>query len=337
MAIRQTGFTRASALGPIARIVEEGGGSISRVFQDVDLPFALLENPDVPVPLKEQFRVLQRAAREVGDAHFGAQLGRHVRIKNLSAFGLWVSRAHDLYDAIDRSRRGLNIFLQTATVLELRETDTGARWSIEFLDPASEGRYQNELLGLGYLIDVVRCFAGRAWRPRLIRTTTSDRAATGYLEQLYGANVSTGQRVSAIDFDRELLWAPNMLHGTNALPLPQELGSEPVVPASSDDPEAVAAVTMLALLERQPRAAWVADKLGMTKRSMQRRLCEEGVTFSQLVDDVLKTRAQELVSESTKPITEIGLELGYADTAHFSRAFKRWTGMSPRAFRKMRT
>jgi AraC-like DNA-binding protein len=336
MAVRQTGFTRASALGPIARIVEQGGGSITRVFQDVDLPFALLENPDVPVPLKEQFRVLHRAAREIGDAHFGAQLGRHVRIENLSAFGLWVSRADDLYDAIDRSRRGLNVFLQTATVLELRETENGVCWSIEFLDPASDGRYQNELLGLGYLIDVVRCFAGREWMPNLIRTTTTDRAATGYLEQLYGTNVSTGHRVSAIDFDRELLWAPNIAGGTRLPQTPVELGSEPVVPVTNEDPEAVAAVALLALLERQPRAAWVAAKLGMTKRSMQRRLCEEGVTFSQLLDDVLKARARELITQSRKPITEIGLELGYADTAHFSRAFKRWTGMSPRAFRKTR-
>ena len=163
MSRRQSGFTRASSLGPIADVLGRQGGSILRVLKDVDLPVALLEAPEMLVPLREQFRLLERAARTTGDPEFGARLGRDVRIKKLSAFGKWVSEADDLNGAIDRSKRGLNRMLQSSTELTLTFVGATAQWSIEFLDPECEGRYHNELLGLGYMIDAVRVYAGRDW------------------------------------------------------------------------------------------------------------------------------------------------------------------------------
>jgi Arabinose-binding domain of AraC transcription regulator, N-term len=72
--------------------MERQGASVSHVLQTVDLPFALLERPEILVPLREQFRLLDACARETGDPCFGARLGQHVKISNLSAFGKWVSR-----------------------------------------------------------------------------------------------------------------------------------------------------------------------------------------------------------------------------------------------------
>ena len=68
MAPRLSGFTRASSLGPIVDFMDRQGGRIDRVLRDVDLPFALIEEPDILVPLREQFRFLERAARETADS-----------------------------------------------------------------------------------------------------------------------------------------------------------------------------------------------------------------------------------------------------------------------------
>jgi hypothetical protein len=119
MAQRQSGFTRASSLGPISEVIEWQGGSIARVLKAVDLPFALLERHEILVPLREQFRLLERAARDTGDPHFGARLGQNVRVQNLHAFGKWVSEAESVDDAIGRAMHGLNSMLQTSTVLAL--------------------------------------------------------------------------------------------------------------------------------------------------------------------------------------------------------------------------
>lgn len=334
MAQRQKGFTRASALGPIADFVDNQGGSIARVLNDVDLPHAILETPDMPVPLPEQFRLLARAARETGDPHFGARLGQNVRIENLSAFGQWVSEAPNAGGAIERSNRGLNVFLQTGTILRLQRRGDRARWSIEFLDPGTDGRYQNELLGLSYLTDVVRSFIGPGWTPDLVRTTTARSGQRGILEQIFAANISTGHRVSSIEFPSAYLAASNRYraatNGTEAV----RLEAEPAVPQGNDQAAAIVAVASLALLEGYPRIDWVADKLGMTRRSLQRRLSEQGTTFSRMIEDLLLDRSKALLAAKDKSITEIALRMGYTDAAHFSRAFKRWTGASPSIYRR---
>ena len=333
MSRRQSGFTRASSLGPIADVVSRQGGSILRVLRDVDLPVALLDTPEMLVPLREQFRLLERAARTTGDAEFGARLGCDVRIRNLSAFGKWVSEADDLSGAIDRSKRGLNRMLQSSTELTLTVLGPTAQWSIEFLDPECEGRYHNELLGLGYMIDAVRCYAGAAWSPDLILVTSPRGTPKGRLEQILDAEVSTGHGMPAIQFDARLL----SNRAVRVAPADATRGPHPIeppVPGEADDLASIEAVSALALSEAYPRIDWVAAKLGLTRRTLQRRLAERGTTFAALVEVLLRKSAQELLARTAEPITDIALRLGYADMAHFTRAFKRWTGVAPSTYRR---
>lgn len=324
------GYTRASALGPISDFVETRGGSIERIFERVDLPLALLDNPDLPLPLREQFKVLSEAGREIGDPYFGAALGRLVRMENLSAFGAWVSSAPTLAGAIDRSHRGLNRYLQTATVLAFQTSDTTARWSIEFLDPGTDGRFQNELLGVSYLIDGVRSYAGSSWSPTLIRSTCIGAAEAASLEKVFEAPVLHGASVSAIDFDIDLLAAKGQRD------VKPDFGLEPPIPPSAGDREDVAALLAIALLEGYPRIDWVASKLKTSRRSLQRSLNADGCSFSDVLEGLLKDRATLLVESTDHDLTDIAHQLGYSDSAHFSRAFRRWTGMAPSRYRTAR-
>lgn len=289
----------------------------------------------MPVPLREQFRLLERAARETGDPFFGARLGQNVSIRKLSAFGKWVSDAKNLAEAIERSMRGLNSMLQTSTVLTLARHGPVVRWSIEFLDPECDGRYHNELLGLSYMIDVVRCHAGCSWAPNVVLTTSPRGTPKGALEQIFHANVSAGQAVPAIEFDS------NLLAGESRRPSePFRVDGryeEPALPAEQDELATVVAVTELALCEGYPRIDWVASKLGMTRRTLQRRISDNDTTFAGIVEELLRKTAQDLLAGTNESITGVALKLGYADSAHFTRAFTRWTGASPSAYRRARS
>jgi len=321
------GYTRASALGPITDFVEARGGSIERVFRRVDLPLALLENPDLPLPLSEQFKVLSEAGRDIGDPFFGAALGRVVSMEKLSAFGSWVSSAPTLAGAIDRSARGLNRFLQTETVLRFQISGARACWSIEFLDPGRDGRFQNELLGVSYLVDGVRHFAGNGWSPALIRSTCVGAAQAAALEKVFGAPVHHDARVSAVEFDVALLAATG---GKRQRP---DFGSEPPIPPALGLREEVAMFSSIALLESYPKIDWVARKLSMSRRSLQRALDAEGCSFSTVLEGLMKDRAVALLRSGNLSVTDIALQLGYSDGAHFVRAFRRWTGMAPSRYR----
>lgn len=72
-----------------------------------------------------------------------------------------------------------------------------------------------------------------------------------------------------------------------------------------------------------------AQQLGISVRSLQRHLHEAGVSHSQLVDEVRFEIACRLLDEREMSIADVGRALGFTDPSNFSRAFMRWTGMSP--------
>ena len=78
--------------------------------------------------------------------------------------------------------------------------------------------------------------------------------------------------------------------------------------------------------------ACVAAQLRISVRTLQRRLSDCGLSFKGLVENIRRSAAIRLVLAGEHTATEIALMLGYSDQAHFTRAFKRWTGMSPRQY-----
>ena len=76
-----------------------------------------------------------------------------------------------------------------------------------------------------------------------------------------------------------------------------------------------------------------AEVMGFSARTLQRRLAEQGLSFSHLVDEMRFIKAQELIQQQEK-IAEVATRLGYADAGSFTRAFERWTGMTPQHYRK---
>lgn len=78
----------------------------------------------------------------------------------------------------------------------------------------------------------------------------------------------------------------------------------------------------------------MADRLHMSSRTLKRRLQDEGANYREIVEAVLRERATRLLMETDLPVSEIAFRAGYNDVSNFTRAFKRWTGKTPRDFRR---
>jgi len=78
----------------------------------------------------------------------------------------------------------------------------------------------------------------------------------------------------------------------------------------------------------------VAERMHVSVRTLKRRLAEHDTSYSALLDEARRDRATHLLRAGELGVDEIGARLGYSDPANFARAFRRWTGISPRAFRK---
>jgi len=77
----------------------------------------------------------------------------------------------------------------------------------------------------------------------------------------------------------------------------------------------------------------VATELGMSLRTLSRKLASEGHSFSRILDDLRLALARRYLAESDMPISEIAWLLGYSEVANFTHAFHRWTGTNPRTER----
>jgi AraC-like DNA-binding protein len=84
----------------------------------------------------------------------------------------------------------------------------------------------------------------------------------------------------------------------------------------------------LGLLDGRPNIDWLCRRLQIPRRSLQRDLGSRGTSFEAILRRVLIARASELLRRGVSA-TQTGFELGYTDSAHFSRAFRRWTGQTP--------
>ena len=88
------------------------------------------------------------------------------------------------------------------------------------------------------------------------------------------------------------------------------------------------------LPQGQPHLSLVAEVVGMSERTLQRRLAQAGLTFSEIVQDARFAIASDLMAETDLNIADIAFAAGYENAPHFSRAFKRLTGMTPRDYRR---
>ena len=95
-------------------------------------------------------------------------------------------------------------------------------------------------------------------------------------------------------------------------------------------------VLMLSLHETGLGVDLVAQRSGMSRQSLQRKLKASGTTLSAEIIEVKKQRAGELLIETTKSVVEIATVVGFTNSTSFARAFKSWTGESPSEYRKMR-
>ena len=84
-----------------------------------------------------------------------------------------------------------------------------------------------------------------------------------------------------------------------------------------------------------PGIIQIAEHIGMSNRTLTRRLSESGVTFRDLIKKTQESTSKDLLKNSKRSVAEIAFQTGFSEQSAFNRAFKRWTGQSPVEFRKI--
>lgn len=320
-------------MGPLPRLVREMAGehALSRILRRAELPAAILDNPKLRLPVADLARLFDFAAQAVGDEAFGLRVGRHMPASDYGAFVLYALAAPSLGRALARLVRSI-AYYQQPDCLVVEPSGSLVRFCYRTpLQAARFGRHHSDHV-LGPMLDFVRAYLGPSWLPLVIDVPYDRGDHQGALDSIFGVPVRWSQRGTALLFSRELMATP---HGT-APAKPLSIGElRDLVERSRRVTvrSLVAEIVALRLQDGLVDLDGAARKLGLHRRGLQRALALEGTTYREVTERVLHRVAEQELAAGVRTIAEIAMGLGYSEPQHFTRAFRRWTGLPPSAYR----
>lgn len=291
-------------------------------------------NPKQMIPEDVYCGLLEAIVRDVeGPVDFHLRTGATIRCEHLGVLGLaWKSAPHlgDSFERLTRYGRLVN----RVTTFELRESGSHALVTARRAGKRLGALLSNEA-GLMTVLSLTRESAGASVTPVEIRYRHSPQISAPALESHFGCPVLFDQETDALVFEREVMALPNRLgdepmHGFFSQHLEEELSSDPV-----DAPldERVRVEITARLSGGLPRISDIASPLGMSPRTLQRRLSEREISYQSLVDEARRRLAERLLGQTDHSLAEIAFLTGFSEQSGFTRAFKRWSGRTPRSFR----
>lgn len=331
---------RETALAALGRTVVDAttamGGDAEALIRDSGVDREALYEMDGRVDSEALVKLWELAAARSGDPFFGLHAGeRFVTGRSIHIVGYAARNCETLGDCYERTVRFAPLTNEASEILLRVEEDRAYMRVGPRPGQPIWPRCYAEMALTAYLA------LGRQWTgvPFAALGATFQHEAPPDISEytrLFGRNVRFGAPKNELILPREVL----------------SLALKDPDPSLREYLEARAAVLLASLNEGHdfenlvrtkideelangtPSLAAVAKRLGMSGRTLQRRLLAEKLSFTTLVDDVRKSSALKLIENPRFSVFEIAALVGYRDSPSFRAAFARWTGTTPREYRR---
>ena len=306
----------------------------SDLLRAARLTEAHLADPDTRIPVTAFARLWQAITERLPDPALGLRLGGDVRIRELGLVGYTMVFSGTLGAALRRFSRYSRILADTF-VVQL-DASPEANWVRLDAQPALRAYRQAADARLAAVLAMCRELTGTDVTPLSVQFPYRQPADTREYERFFQAPLefgalATGFLLDENDLKRPVSSSDETLTGyldTLAAQVLAQLGEERTVR------DHVRRALWSQLSEGLPDLDRVARLLGMGARTLQRRLREEGTSFAAVLAELRQDMAEALLREGRLTVSEVAFLTGYSDAGSFHRAFRRRTGVSPRAFRR---
>ncbi|MDI3258547.1 MAG: AraC family transcriptional regulator [Sinobacteraceae bacterium] len=320
----------------LVRTLDTCGCDSRALLQRAGLEPALLQNPNGRVPVSAMVRLWRLAVEASGDPCLGLKAASFIQPATFHSLGLALLASQNLEDALQRSARFSRI-VSSAVDMRIERVPQGlkqvVRWSANVPTvPEAIDLLMAATLKMGLLLLGLEPQAPRPLELRLRRGATP--AMRIEFEAYFRCPIH-------FEADEDSLFIP---HEWTRLPLPM---ANPSLARQNDlvvmeylarfDAARLSDKVRAELISRlpagEPARADVAAALHLSEKTLQRRLKEEATSYQALLDEVRRDLALQYLHEEPASVCEVTFRLGFSDQSSFTRAFRRWTGLTPGEFR----
>ena len=294
-----------------------------------------VSDADRRIPWAWYVSLRRTVIRKLPDVSVGLELARFATLSSLGYLGLAVQHCPTLYDALEMVHRFASTMDSApshAPVLEKHPDVVHLVLIRTDLDPPEA----TQAIFVGCL-QVFRGLTGHDVRPKLVQFAAApDRWAT-HIEQALGCPVTFDAEDARVVFRVEDLRRPILGANASAMKACETQLDKIASTVSEPFVSVVSRVIEAQVSGGEVKEERTARKLGLSLRSLQRKLSAHGVTHHGLVCRIRLRIAEQALLDRSNSVEDVASAAGYKDPSSFNRAFRRWTGKSPRAYRNAAT
>lgn len=294
---------------------------------------SVLDDEDGRLPRSHMFRLCELALDLTGDEAFGLHWGEQCTDSTFTPLSHLIAHSANL-------REGFQTLFEFQRLMtdEVRYelVEEGEHVTLR-LHSASDGapricKFVTEMEAVG-IYRLMRSF-GADVRPEYVNFAYRAPDYRSEYARIFHGIERFEQPFSGLTFSRTLMSSVPPHKDDDVRSALQAIASRRVLRLTKRTPYALRVRDQLVKLGPCVRSdmSQVAHELGMSVRSLRRRLEAEGETFNAVANEAAAIIAKQLLEDKHKSIQEAAFEMGFADASGFHRAFKRWTGVTPRSY-----
>ena len=303
-----------------------------QILAEVGLELELFEDPENDIPFVTVGRLLNLCAKRTGLPHFGLLLGQQGDLEKLGQFGELAIYAPTVESALH------GMILHTCSndrggVPTLTSKNGVAKLGYAIYVPMHEGASQIYNTSITIIYNLLRSMCGESFTATEVRFSRSRPSDIKPYETFFQAPLIFEADEDAIVFSDH--WLKKSLPGSNIEQHNDVLKRLTIIESEMgiDFIEELHMILRPLVVSQCSSTEHVARMLSLHPRTLNRRLEDCGTTLRHIIGEIRYEIAKQLLADSNMSVIAISTLLGYADASVFTRAFRRWSGMTPTAWR----
>jgi AraC-like DNA-binding protein len=326
------GFMRLGVAKEIPAVLRDLGADPEPIIQQAGLEPRLFEDGDNAIPFAALGRLVSVCVAQTHCPHFGILVGQKAPISSLGIVGGLMQHSDTVGDALrslvlhlhlhDRGAAPVLTVNGDVAILSYAVYDSG----VECADQISDG-------AIATAVNVMRALCGPAWTPAEVLLPRGPPPDLEPYRTFFQAPVRFEEETASLVF--LATWLDHRIAGADAVfrRMFEERVGELEAVHDGDFQEELRRVLRTQLLTDRCSAAKVAELFAIHRRTLNRRLSADGTAFKVVADEVRFEIARQLLTDTAMPLGQIAAVLEYSEAGAFTRAFRRWAGQTPTAWR----